>query len=188
MSAGDNQPKPRKCGAYTRRRGEWRTLEWLPGYEISEDGFVRTLIQRSSSVPAGTIFSGCVDSNGYRKFKLTTSTGVRQLKAHSLVAEAWHGPRDGIRCQVAHNDGDRLNNHYTNLRWATAAENLADRVAHGTDPSGERNPRALLNWEAVREIRSRYAGKRGEIAALSREFGVSHGAMRAVLDGRHWRE
>jgi hypothetical protein len=35
------------------------------------------------------------------------------------VAEAFIGPQPSPRHQVAHYDGVRDNNHYSNLRWAT---------------------------------------------------------------------
>nr|WP_232111245.1 HNH endonuclease signature motif containing protein [Nocardia wallacei] len=56
---------------------------------------------------------------------------VRKLRtAHSLVAEAFIGPRpEGL--QVCHNDGDPTNNMLANLRYDTPSENQTDIVRHG---------------------------------------------------------
>lgn len=43
---------------------------------------------------------------------------------HLLVAEAFLGPPHGDRCEVNHKDGDKHNNCYKNLEWASRTENL----------------------------------------------------------------
>lgn len=165
---------------------EWRTLRWLPGYEVSEDGDLRHTFRKATR-PAGYVLKGCY-CQGYRVYKLRNGDGKRIFKAHRLVCEAFHGPAPEGKPEVAHCDGNRANNHYTNLRWASRQENDRDRVDHGTDPTGERNPRAILTWELVREIRSRFDGSRGQIAALAAEYGLSKGGMAMVCYGRNWRE
>jgi hypothetical protein len=89
---------------------------------------------------------------------------------------------------VAHNDGNPSNNHYTNLRWATAKENQDDRAKHGTHNRGERSATALLTWDNVREIRRQFTGARGQITRLSEEFGVSVATTSRVLNGTSWNE
>jgi hypothetical protein len=163
---------------YQKPEREWRTLEWLPGYEVSEDGDIWNGFR---------LLSGCLQSDGYRIYKLTRAeTGKKVYKAHRLVCEAWHGPPPDGRGCVAHNDGDPNNNHHSNLRWASHQENVRDRVAHGTDASGERNPRAVLTWAQVCEVRERFAGQHGEKAALAREYSISPSAMAHILNGKHW--
>jgi hypothetical protein len=166
---------------------EWRTLPWLAGYEVSEDGDVRHT-SRKATRPAGYVLKGCVQRDGYRIYKLTVFGFKRIYKAHRLVCEAFHGRPPNERMEVAHFDGNPANNHYTNLRWASRQENDRDRVAHGTDPRGERNPRAILDWSKVREIRARYTGKRGQMAELAAEYGLTRGGMAQVVYGRTWRE
>jgi hypothetical protein len=175
------------AGGRSSPQKEWRTLDWLPGYEISEDGDVRHTTRKATR-PAGYVLKGCF-CQGYRIYKLTVGGTKRIYKAHRLVCEAWHGDKRNIlHREVAHGDGVRANNHYSNLRWTSRAENDADRRAHGTDPVGERNPRAILNWGKVREIRAKYTGTRGEVTQFCRDYGVSLGAMQSVLTGRNWRE
>ena len=111
---------------------------------------------------------------------------------HRLVCEAFHGEPPSPKHHAAHGDGDMGNNRPENIRWATPAENCADRRRHGTDPIGERNPRARLTAEQVREIRATYANagkyiKRGTRAALAKKFGVPVGSIKDVAYGRSWR-
>ena len=76
---------------------------------------------------------------------------------HRLVALAFLGPRPSERHEVAHGDGCRTNNHWTNLRWATHSENMLDRREHGTVPDrrGQKHPMARLTDEVVQAMRQR---------------------------------
>lgn len=48
---------------------------------------------------------------------------------HDLVLAAFHGPKPkGL--QACHNDGDKLNNHFSNLRYDTCQANIDDRERH----------------------------------------------------------
>jgi hypothetical protein len=58
---------------------------------------------------------------------------------HRLVCEAFNGApaREGL--QAAHFDGNVLHNVPSNLRWATSAENAADKERHGRVPRGDQS-------------------------------------------------
>lgn len=163
---------------------EWRTLEWLPDYAISEDGDIERVVdgvtRKAGFRPRGSI------RGGYHAFKLSINGKKRTWLAHRLVCEAWHGPAPSAEHQVAHGDGNPLNNHFSNLRWATCLENQRDRRKHGTAPIGENNPRAKITAAQAREIKRRYCGRYGQVAQLSREFGLSHSATLSICKGEHW--
>jgi hypothetical protein len=164
---------------------QWRTLAWLPGYEISEDGDVRHTTAKATR-PRGYVLKGCFNSHGYRVYKLVGPGGKRVYSAHRLVCEAFHGSPPTPKHHAAHGDGSPANNHFSNLRWASCKDNLADRAQHGTEMRGERNGRAKLTAPQVEEIRSRFVGRYGQIANLSREYGLSHSAMFSICHGENW--
>ncbi len=56
--------------------------------------------------------------------------------------------------EVAHHDGDPSNNAVTNLRWATRAENHADKLRHGTHNRGERHPLSKVTDAQVAAMRA----------------------------------
>jgi hypothetical protein len=64
-------------------------------------------------------------------------------KVHRIVLEAFVGMcPEGM--EARHLDGDRQNNHVSNLVWDVYVVNVSDRRAHGTDQVGDRNPNAKL--------------------------------------------
>lgn len=119
---------------------EWRAVVDYEGYyEVSDQGGVRSLdrLVAGGRYPGGTrpmkgvILQGEITWAGYRRVSLTVDRVVSKRTVHSLVAEAFIGPRpEGL--QVCHNDGNSQNNHPSNLRYDTASANVRDSVEHGT--------------------------------------------------------
>ena len=172
-------------GRASRQKGaeEWRPMAGLPDYEVSNYGDVRRLTH-SATRKAGHSPKGHL-IGGYWAYKLASPGGNVNVWAHRAVLEAFVGPPPSSSHVCAHNNGDRLNNHVTNLRWATHAENCADTARHGS-LKGERNPRARLSAAQVLAARSLYTGKHGQQSQLARQFGLSPSAMRSLLLGEHW--
>ena len=157
------------------------TERWLPipgyegRYEVSDQGRVRNA--SSSRVLRQALHK----KTGY----LSASLSGRRVLAHRLVLLAFAGPcPDGM--ETRHADGDSENNAIANLSWGTKAQNAIDRVVHGTDPRGERNPRALLCEDDVRAIRSAYVPRVVTHAMLGESYGVSAAAIQAVVTLKTW--
>jgi hypothetical protein len=73
------------------------------------------------------------------------------------------------------------------LEWGTVSENHADKLRHGTDSNGEKNPSALLNKSQVNEIRTRLLSyKRGDVNKLAAEFNVDQTTISDIKCGRSW--
>ena len=70
-----------------------------------------------------------LSSTGYLKVGITKDRHQTTRTVHSLVLEAFIGPRpEGMH--VCHGDGDRTHNALVNLRWDTPSENGYDTVRH----------------------------------------------------------
>ena len=166
-------------------------IEWRPvvghesAYEVSSDGQVRSLRFRNGTIdkPRGTplLLKLNMSTNGYHCLRL----GACPVRVHVLVAEAFHGPRPTPRHQVAHADGMRTNNHVTNLRWATVAENIEDAKRHGTFSTGATKANSKLTDATVRLARQMRASGvlRTEIAM---QFGVSPSLITRVIQRQAW--
>ncbi len=72
------------------------------------------------------------------------------------------------------------------LFLGTRTDNMADKVAKGRQHRGTSHPKAILNENIVREIRSRRAGGARAID-ISRELGVSYALVRNVANGYLWK-
>lgn len=71
------------------------------------------------------------------------------------------------------------------LSWKTPKENEADKIVHGTQQRGPRNPRARLTEDNILDIISRAAS--GEIQqSIAASFGVSKATIGMIMTGRNW--
>jgi len=96
-----------------------------PLYQILEDG---TVIGAR-----GLPLKPDVNSTGYLRVTLCKEGIPRRVFIHRLVAEHFLEQREG--CVVNHIDGDRSNNHVSNLEWITMSENVKDGWRRGRDTS-----------------------------------------------------
>lgn len=169
---------------------EWRAIPGYEGrYEVSNSGRVRS-IDRSVRTSHGVVrrlpgvdLRPFLNDSGYPIVNLCSGSRskTRVERVHRLVALAFIGPQPP-GCEVAHGDGSRTNNHVSNLRWATRAENVADAVAHGTLGNGG----AKLTAEQVVLARKLVADGMPK-RSVGRLLGVSYTAIRYIAIGKSWR-
>jgi hypothetical protein len=97
----------------------------------------------------GKPLSQHVDKKGYCRVTLK-SVGTRLV--HRLVAEAFIPNPDNLP-QVNHLDGNKSNNHVSNLEWATGKKNVEHSVKIGLVKRGDQRPNAAFSDDNVRECR-----------------------------------
>ena len=163
----------------------WKAAPGHPDYDVSNLGRVRLAVPRNNR-PLGHIMRPKVEaSNGYLRVSLSRPKGRKTVSVHRLVALAFLGEAPSNSHEVAHRDGNPANNHLSNLRWATKAENQGDRVAHGTHSRGERHPMVKLTKAEVIAIRHspRCFGSGRELA---QKYNVTPAAISAIRKGKLW--
>lgn len=90
-------------------------------------------------------------------------------------------------CESRHLDGDGANNRLDNLCWGTPRQNTADKRRHGTMSRGEAINSATITEDQARFIRLvGPAVPRGRRSEFARALGVSHAAVRNIVNGRNW--
>lgn len=167
---------------------EFRPVPGLHGYRADSDGNIWT---------CRPLRYGC-DTLGTNWRKLKTCTGVRGYAvvcvrrdfktgiayAHQLVASAFLGERPA-GFDLCHNNGDKLDNRPSNLRYDTRRNNQLDRNRHGTGNLGSRNGCSKLTESMVVAIRQRLlSGER--VCALAREYGVKSATISDIKRRRTW--
>lgn len=95
-----------------------KPVEGFEGYSVTPDGKVWSHYDKK--------FMQFFLSNGYWCVKLWKNGKNHNKRINRLIAEAFVEKPDNWtpKMDVAHEDDNRLNNHYTNLKWKTRAENL----------------------------------------------------------------
>lgn len=88
-------------------------------FVVFENGSVVSLLGKEPR-----LLKPSLDKYGYLKIGLFIEEGRRKwFTIHRLVAQAYV-PNPNNLPQVNHKDGNKLNNHYSNLEWCTAKENI----------------------------------------------------------------
>jgi len=155
----------------------WRPVLGWPNYNVSSWGRVQG--PRALLAPTTT--------HGYHIVSLVRDGITTNRRVHQLVLESFVGSPPFENALVAHNDGDKTNNRVSNLRWASATENQADRNRHGTGHVRGSNMRwAKLTESDIPTIRSRIAA--GEkYDDIARDYGVSKHTICVIKKRRAWR-
>lgn len=107
-----------------KRISELEGFEEFTGYSICEDG-------RVYSHKTDKFLSTWENSDGYYSYHLSKARGESIYpKAHRLVALAFL-ERIPNMDYVNHIDGDKKNNHYTNLEWTNYEGNRVHAIDNG---------------------------------------------------------
>jgi hypothetical protein len=162
-----------------------RPVPGFRGYFITKEGVVvtrRGIVIKTNISPAGyprvSMYAGGDDKGRLRS--------IRRMLLHIMVACTWIGPRPSPGHIVAHGDGDKLNSHRDNLRWATYSENYEDARRHGTIKVGSKHRWAKLTEADVAVIKRRL--RAGEpVVSISRDFPVTRSGVGHIKHRSAWK-
>lgn len=146
------------------------------GYDVREDGTVYGKFGRKLS-PSD-------NGRGYLILGLMIDGRRVTHAVHRLVAMAYVANPDNLP-EVNHKDGNKLNNHYSNLEWCERGDN----IQHAYDNSlrtavGVSNARCKTDEEEVREIC--WALECGYTAVQIRDQGYDYNLVRAIKARKNW--
>ena len=103
----------------------WRVIEEFPDYIINEYGEIFKIHGNQSYI----IMKPKLDKDGYLNIGLRNSKGRFYRRIHQLVAKAFIDNPKNYEV-VNHIDGNKTNNHFTNLEWCTVAYNTRYSYTH----------------------------------------------------------
>jgi hypothetical protein len=159
---------------------EWRVIPSFPLYEASTWGGIRSRHR---------VLRQPLDDDGYRTVTVYRDGKAFTRRSHALICEAFHGPKPAWAAVAAHNNGKKLSNWPSNIRWTTVLDNNRDMTRHGTQIRGERHDWSTLTEMQVSIIRAQY-GHKPESATLKRlaaAFGVDIATIRAIVQRKTWK-
>lgn len=160
-------------------QNEIRPIPGFPSYGACADGAIWRVVKKNPR-----ILKGYQDKDGYIIHHLSEAGKSRMMRAHHLVALTFIGPKpDGM--QMAHNDGNCVNNAAANLRWASSQENHDDKLRHGTTAKGEKNHVSILTQADVEWIRA-YPKRHGMFAQMARRLQMTITAVHSAYHGDTW--
>lgn len=162
---------------------EWREVKTHPDYIVSSDGQVgsrwlgKFRMLKPTRVSTGYLQVGLCDGRG----------GKKNVNVHTLVAEAFLGPRPTPAHQLNHKNGIKDDNRDANFEWCTASENrrhaldvLGVKVAHGAAL-----PQTKVTEAEVREIRRRCAAGEPQ-RGIAASYGITQTAVSLIARRARW--
>lgn len=141
------------------------SLQFL--YEISEDGRVFRNVKSKKQLRQHK------SNQGYWLVDPCIKGNRRTVTVHSLVAECWLGEKpDGY--EIDHQDKNKNNNHYTNLRYVTHSENNLNRIMKWKIHVTLSNKNERLEFDTAKKA-SEY---------LAKKYGAKYGTVRFKMAKR----
>lgn len=108
---------------------QWKPIQEFNGeYEVSNLGRVRSMKRYYGMV--GRIMPQTIQRKGYYAVTFHMNNKAYCRKVHRLVIEAFTPNPDSLPC-INHIDGNKLNNHVSNLEWCTYQANMQHAVRTG---------------------------------------------------------
>lgn len=149
----------------------------VTGYLVNESG---TIIVNPHT---GFTLTPTLSPAGYLKIgNYICSSGT----VHQLVYEAFVKLRDKDK-QINHKDGNKTNNHVSNLEEVTPSENAKHAYKHGlaTGKAGDSNSMSKLSNQTFEQLLSRLAnGYCNE--CVGEEFGLHSRYVSLIRHGKRW--
>jgi len=164
---------------------------WKPvvGYEsdysISNHGRVKRTVPHGPNKKSGGFMCQVIGKRGYPVVQLWSNKSRAIRTVHQLVAEAFIGPRV-VGMEVDHVDGNKLNNHLSNLEYVTKRENLLRKIPQGLQQYGERVGTSKLRTHQIEEILNLQA--RGmSYSKIGEVYGVGVTQVWRIVHGKAWK-
>ena len=151
-------------------------IEGNQHYYISNEGYVY-------SEKSNKLLKYRRSTDGYWNYGLTFEKKLKFFSAHRLVALTYLK----IKYQkpyVNHKDGNKSNNHCSNLEWVTPSENILHSYKIGLKSNkGDKHPSSKLTEKIVLELRLRFKNEKLKYSDIAKEYNVGATTISKAVRG-----
>jgi hypothetical protein len=151
-------------------------------YQIDEFG---NLFSTPRNGTRGGKLKPRINNDGYYYFGLTKNNITQSIKAHRLVGFHFLPSPENPQTHncLNHKDGDKLNNHYTNLEWCTQKENVNHAWQLGLSKAlvGEFNGNSKITDSQRVSIVREYATTDMNQMQIAKKYGVTQGNVSLIV-------
>lgn len=102
----------------------WKPIEGFGHWQVSNFGRIR-------SGKTGRVLKQGTTRLGYKHIVRIIDDRVKSVQVHRIVAIAFLGHPCGNRNEINHIDGNKANNHVSNLEWVSRQENMEHAWSNG---------------------------------------------------------
>lgn len=155
----------------------WKTHDLYQNYEFSSFGRFRKLDTKKLLKESVSIDKHRGRTTGYVcTMLLNNQTNKRhRVKLHRIVGELFvYNPDPINKTCINHKDGNKINNHYTNLEWVSVSEN--NKHAHATDLGYSK-----IGTKMIPLIREEYVNENTPINQLALRYNVTRQTIIGIL-------
>jgi hypothetical protein len=157
---------------------EWRDIKGYEGLcKVSSHGRIKSFLSNTGA----KILSTNIDKNGYVIRKLYKNGGSKPYAVHRLVVDAFIS-EDDTRKSTNHIDGDKSNNHVSNLERCTPKEN----TIHAIETCLMKPYNAKLSISAVFGINQDLQTRLLSQSVIAKKYGITQANVSFIKTGKIW--
>ncbi len=149
-------------------------------YSVSNTGKIRSKYNGRILKPRTTVY-------GYKEVALYSKEKRVSILVHRLVAMHFCDNPEN-KAQVNHIDGNKTNNHFSNLEWTTQQENIAHATKNGLrfSAKGDFSPHHKLSEQDVTVIKTLIKTRMFKFKYIASLFNVNPTTISDINKGKTW--
>ncbi len=153
-------------------------------YKVLEDG---TLISFKQNIRGGRILTPVPGGGGYLRYQLfSPEKKPITFYAHRIVALALI-PNPCNLPEVNHIDGNKENNHPSNLEWVSKSGNQTHAIKMGLKTSAKGSQLSSLSESDIERIKSLYATGNYTQKEIGAVYGLKQNTISTIVNGVNWK-
>jgi len=164
----------------------WKEIEGFEGlYQVSNFGNVKSFKNKKSTHKSFHIMKNMVTTHGYY-YVMIYNDKRHAERNHRLVAKAFI-PNPENKPHINHIDGNKLNNHVSNLEWCTQSENLYHSFKIGLSTINDFQKDLLIKRTkercSIKVVNTKTNQQYDSIKIAAKEYGIGYRALSRRLRG-----